>query len=100
MFSVLWISVAAETSAQTFEDVPTSVEYYEAVEMLVEKGAVSKAKKFNPSNDITRGQLAKILAISLDLNTKTVKNPKFKDVPTTHQKATKFHLNIIFMRMM
>ncbi|MER1998755.1 MAG: S-layer homology domain-containing protein [Lysinibacillus sp.] len=73
-------------SAQTFTDVKPKDPYYEAVESLAEQGVISTASgKFNPNNNITRGQLAKMLATTLDLNLKNVKNPKFKDVPITHE---------------
>src|SRR6185437_7977954 len=39
---------------------------------------------FRPSAMVTRGQAAKILATSLDLDLRNVKNPRFHDVPTTH----------------
>ena len=71
--------------AQTFKDVDPSKEYYEAVENLVQLGSISKAEKYNPSKEVTRGQMAKIMAITLGLDTKNVKNPKFKDVPTKHE---------------
>lgn len=69
--------------AQTFRDVDESKEYYLAVEQLVELGSFSKAEQFNPNQEVTRGQLAKILAQALQLDTKNVEDPKFKDVPQT-----------------
>lgn len=91
-FLVVLLTIAAlfganNVSAQTtFQDVPTSVEYYDAVETLVELGAIStKNKQFNPSNNVTRGQAAKMIAITLRLDTKNVQNPGFKDVPTSHE---------------
>lgn len=72
--------------AQSFTDVSEKDSYYKAVEHLAAEGVLSTASgKFNPNNQVTRGQLAKMLAISLDLDVKNVKNPNFKDVPTTHQ---------------
>lgn len=72
--------------AQSFKDVDSSKEYYEAVERLVELGAFStKSGKFNPNGNVTRGQLAKIFANVLQLDVTNVKNPNFKDVPTTHE---------------
>lgn len=83
--SVALIGGAHATEAQTFKDVPVDAQYYEAVEKLAELGIITKAEKFNPQNTLTRGQMAKIVALALNLDTKNVKDPKFKDVPTSHQ---------------
>ena len=82
----LTIFVATKpTSAQTFKDVKPSASYYNAVEMLVELGAISsKTDTFNPNGTVTRGQAAKILAVTLNLNTESVQDPGFKDVPVTN----------------
>ena len=40
---------------------------------------------FKPSQSVTRGQMAKVLAMTLELDIENVKNPGFKDVPMTHQ---------------
>ena len=39
---------------------------------------------FKPEQAVTRGQAAKIIATSLNLELDNVKNPKFKDVPVNH----------------
>lgn len=73
-------------NAQTFSDVKEKELYYEAVEHLAKIGVISKSNgKFKPNDRVTRGQLAKMLATALKLDTKNVKNPKFKDVSTSHQ---------------
>ena len=72
-------------AAANFSDVPISAEYHNAVQKLVELGAISpEIEKFNPSNNVTRGQAAKILAVTLGLDTANVTDPQFKDVPKSN----------------
>ena len=74
--------VSQTSSAQSFKDVSPSASYYSAVELLAELGAITTTTgKFNPGGTVTRGQAAKILAVTLDLDTTNVKNPSFNDVP-------------------
>lgn len=96
LFSMLVLLVAAigsllttgQASAQTFKDVPSKAAYYNAVEELVKLGAISAGNEnYNPTNHITRGQAAKMIAISLGLYDENAKLPttsQFKDVPVTH----------------
>ena len=80
--AIVAFSFGQQASAQTFKDVSPSASYYSAVEFLAELGAISKTTgKFNPSGTVTRGQAAKILTVTLDLDEKNVVDPKFKDVP-------------------
>lgn len=73
------------TSAQTFKDVKPSASYYSAVQLLAEIGAIStNTDKFNPGGTVTRGQAAKILAVTLKLDTTNVQNPGFHDVPVNN----------------
>lgn len=71
--------------AQTFKDVPEKLSYYNAVENLAKQNIIPRASTFKPNTNITRGEYAKMLATALKLNTKKVKNPKFKDVPTSNK---------------
>lgn len=74
-----------EAQAQTFQDVTEDEYYYEAVEQLVERGIINKSNYFQPENELTRGQMAKMIALALGLETKKVNDPKYKDVPKEHQ---------------
>lgn len=80
--SVLGVS-AATTS---FSDVKPSHFYYDAVLKMAAKGIISGYSDgtFRPSQDITRGQAAKIMTNALGLDTKNVKDPGFKDVSKSY----------------
>lgn len=70
-----------------FADVSSNDTHYEAINSLVERGIVKGFEDgtYRPNDNITRGQAAKIIAGILGLNTENVKNPGFKDIPTSHQ---------------
>ena len=77
------IVIAVPTSAATtFTDVNASTEEGKAIINLAERGIISGYPDgtFKPANAITRTQAAKILAGILELDTKNVTNPHFKDV--------------------
>lgn len=61
-------------------------ELYMAVSDLYSKGIVfgTTSTTFSPYENLTRGEAAYFLAEALQLDTKNVENPGFKDVPTTH----------------
>ncbi|OCS87041.1 S-layer homology domain-containing protein [Caryophanon latum] len=58
----------------------------EAIETLYAEGIVFGAtrNKYEPNAIATRGETAKMFAKALQLDTINVKNPNFKDVPTSH----------------
>lgn len=77
------IVIAVPTSAATsFPDVNVSTEEGKAIINLAERGIIIGYPDgtFKPANAITRTQAAKILAGVLELDTKNVTNPNFKDV--------------------
>ncbi|MBE1556069.1 S-layer homology domain-containing protein [Sporosarcina limicola] len=73
-------------SKQLFEDVPPTKHFAEAVNDLAERNIIGGYPDgtFKPGNSITRGQAAAIIAKMIKLDTKNVKNPGFKDVPTAN----------------
>lgn len=75
------------TAAKTFNDLNPTADYYQPVSELLERGIVNGYSDgtFRPNQAVTRGQAAKMLALALKLNTKSVKNPNFKDVSSDHQ---------------
>ena len=79
---------ATEAAALKFKDVKVGDYYYDAVMELAERGIVKGyndgSGTYGPGNNITRGQVAVILANALDLDTENVTDPGFKDVPKTH----------------
>lgn len=73
--------------ASGFKDVQQTHQFYEAIKSLSERGIINGFQDgtFKPGQNLTRGQAAKIIAGVLELNTKNVNNPNFKDIPATHQ---------------
>lgn len=83
-------AVAAPVQAAdqvTFTDVKESYTHAAAVYELAEAGIISGFGDgtFGPGQDVTRGQVAKIIANALDLDTTNVVDPAFTDVPATNQ---------------
>ncbi|MGF2618153.1 hypothetical protein FZC84_20920 [Rossellomorea vietnamensis] len=62
-----------------FVDVPANDEAYPYIAALTEEGVFDNVTRFNPSDSLTRGQMAKILVNSFDITGKSSK--VFKDVP-------------------
>ena len=77
--------VPATAQTTTFSDVPTTNSHYKGITELAKSGIVTgvSATKFEPYKNATRGEAALFLANALKLDTKNVKNPNFKDVPTS-----------------
>lgn len=61
-----------------FKDVNQKTSGYESIALLTDMGVFSKAEKFNPSDSLSRGQMAKILVKSFNLKPST-NGPKFND---------------------
>ncbi|WP_186667747.1 S-layer homology domain-containing protein [Sporosarcina sp. BP05] len=66
----------------TFKDVKNTHQFYEAIKSLTSRGVINGYTDgtYKPSQEITRAQAAKIMALALDLDTKNVVDPGFKDV--------------------
>ena len=71
---------------QLFKDVPPTKHFAQAVNELAERNIIGGYPDgtFKPSNSITRGQAAAIIAKIIKLDTDNVKNPNFKDVSTAN----------------
>ncbi|MBM7648419.1 hypothetical protein JOC78_001361 [Bacillus ectoiniformans] len=91
-YSALSISVAAgaltavapSVSAEQhkFTDVKAEDHFYDAVNSLHVRGVINGYdREFRPYAKVTRAQAAKIIAMALNMNTKNIKDPGFKDVP-------------------
>ncbi|MEK4406288.1 S-layer homology domain-containing protein [Sporosarcina sp. FSL K6-6792] len=78
---------ADEVKIPTFSDVKDieSHHFYDSVRSLASRGIVKGFGDgtFKPNQSVTRGQIASVLAQTLGLDTKNVKNPGFKDVKVT-----------------
>jgi len=73
---------ANETKILSFSDVNESHPYYEGVLSLTSRGVISGYGDgmYRPAENITRAHAAKIIALTLGLDTEKVKNPGFTDV--------------------
>ena len=71
---------------QLFKDVPPTKHFAQEVNELAERNIIGGYPDgtFKPSNSITRGQAAAIIAKMIKLDTDNVKNPNFKDVSTAN----------------
>jgi hypothetical protein len=70
----------------TFSDVPVDHTFYSYVETLHARGVVNGYADgtFRPQNDVTRGQIAKIVVLSEGWAQYTPPAPTFSDVPAGH----------------
>ncbi|MEK3952566.1 S-layer homology domain-containing protein [Psychrobacillus sp. FSL K6-1464] len=77
---------AADVQEKSFSDVQASQHFYEAVKNLTARGIITGYEDgtFRPSKNVSRAHAAKIMALTLELDTKNVKDPGFKDVSTNH----------------
>ena len=67
-----------------FKDVPNTYKHYEAIQKVQRAGIIDGAgnRNFYPGTTLTRGQMAKILAVGFDLEVKAEYD--FPDVPESH----------------
>lgn len=75
------------TEAAGFSDLNSTHVHYSSVIDLTDRGVLKGFKDgtFKPEASVTRGQVAKIIALTLDLDTKNVVNPNFKDIKTDNE---------------
>jgi len=90
VMSVFFVK-ASPTEAVTvpFTDLNKLDTHYEAIVALYNDGIVNgvTSTKYKPYNFATRGEAALYIANALELDTKNVENPNFKDVP----KSSKYY---------
>lgn len=67
-----------------FSDVSSKTSGYAEIAALVDMGVLSKAKKFNPYEPATRGQMAKMLALAFELKGTSNKTKNFRDVTSSN----------------
>ncbi len=77
----------AQAFQKEFNDVGMGSSYHESVMSLASRGIISGYSNgmFQPMEDVTRGQAAKLIAEALNLDMTNVENPNYKDVSTTHR---------------
>ena len=75
------------TEAVGFSDLKSTHIHYNTVMDLSARGVIKGFidGTFKPESTVTRGQAAKIIALTLDLNTKNVVNPGFEDIKTDNE---------------
>lgn len=78
-------SVSAHAAVTSFKDVPKSSDHHAAILNLTERGIIQGYEDgtFRPDATLTRAHASKILALSLKLDTRNVKDPGFKDLNKT-----------------
>lgn len=81
LFSTAALPAGAE--AKEFKDVSKDADYYQTVQKLSEFNVISGYNDgtFKPSNLLTRGQAATMIARILEVDIKDVKDPGYSDVP-------------------
>lgn len=84
--SGILVALPPAASAYVFKDLNPNADYYKPVLDLVNRGVINGYNDgtFRPSEAVTRGEAAKILAIAMGLNIARQQNPGFKDVPQSH----------------
>ncbi|WP_342471425.1 S-layer homology domain-containing protein [Metasolibacillus sp. FSL H7-0170] len=84
--SGILVALPPVANAYVFKDLNPNADYYKPVLDLVNRGVVSGYSDgtFRPSEAVTRGEAAKILALAMGLNVARQKNPGFTDVSQSH----------------
>jgi hypothetical protein len=84
--SIVTVAPVAEAAPVLFKDLKSGSFAYDEIMNLTSRGIIGGYQDgtFRPSQAVTRGQSAKLLAETLNLDLTNVKDPKFKDVPRTH----------------
>ncbi|MGE7021814.1 S-layer homology domain-containing protein [Solibacillus cecembensis] len=79
------VAMPQPTHAYAFGDLNPNADYYEPVMDLYKRNiATGENGNFRPNEAITRADVARMIALSIDINTKNPKNPRFTDVQATH----------------
>lgn len=83
---LLFTSIGQVAASAAFKDVDRSHWASEEIIKLYKKGIISGYQNGNflPDNEITRGDVAVLISRALDLDTKKVKAPNFKDLKQNH----------------
>ncbi|MBO0589155.1 S-layer homology domain-containing protein [Sporosarcina sp. E16_8] len=77
---------AATTKGTSFSDVKDTHQFYEAISSLTSRSIINGYEDgtYKPGQQISRAHAAKIMALALNLDTKNVVDPGFKDVKKDH----------------
>ncbi|MCL1698501.1 S-layer homology domain-containing protein [Lysinibacillus sp. BPa_S21] len=82
----VWLIPLEGAYAASFKDLPKDNTLITEIDYLVEKRIINGYPNnlFKPNTYVTRSQVAVMLTRALGLQTTNVKNPNYKDVPSTH----------------
>lgn len=80
-------TLSPKVSAKAYNDIPATHLYYDAIKQIQQAGIINADSKgnFNPMKDLTRGEMALILANAFNLEAK--KQHQFKDVSKTSEEG-------------
>ncbi|MGM9950611.1 MAG: S-layer homology domain-containing protein [Lysinibacillus sp.] len=87
--SIAYVAQAPADAAVPFKDLKNAGDHYPAIDELYNLGIIEgrTSTVFAPYEAATREELALFIANALELDTKNIKDPGFKDVP----KNSKYH---------
>ncbi|WP_342529458.1 S-layer homology domain-containing protein [Lysinibacillus sp. FSL R5-0849] len=79
------VAVVPASAASPFKDVSEDYAHYKSISTLYAADIINGFPDgtFKPTQDVTRGQAVKMIAVAFDLTTTDVENPNFKDVDST-----------------
>ncbi|OCS87299.1 S-layer homology domain-containing protein [Caryophanon latum] len=82
----LLLSVNTSAQAADFEDIPAKFSFHIELDYLIERDIINGYPDgtFKPNALMAKKHIASMLVKALDLPTDNVKNPNYKDVPTSH----------------
>lgn len=80
------VAMPQPTHAYAFSDLNPNADYYQPIIDLYNRNIATGYSDgtFRPNTAITRADAARMLALSINIKTTNVKNPKFKDIQATH----------------
>ncbi|MFD1204749.1 N-acetylmuramoyl-L-alanine amidase [Sporosarcina contaminans] len=86
IFALVSIAPVHSSAKFQFSDISPDKEYYEQVHYIADLGIVNKVEKFNPGDNLTRAQAAKMLVIATKKDKIPTPAVQFKDLkPNTEQ---------------
>ncbi|MER2089924.1 MAG: S-layer homology domain-containing protein, partial [Sporosarcina sp.] len=83
---VVFSSVQAEASSQSFKDVPHNHPYKEIIQNMQARGMINGYPDgtFKPNEKVSRKHVAQLLGKALQLDAKSETGIRYKDVPKNH----------------
>lgn len=86
LFTLISIAPGHSSAQFQFTDVSKNDEHYQQVHYIADLGIINKVSKFNPNDNLTRAQAAKMLVVATKKQNIPTPSVKFKDLkPGTEQ---------------